>query len=395
MSRRVSTPVTLIAAASVTALSVAATSIAPPDVSAQLRAETEVEFPEAFGLLSNVRELSDGRVLVADPLGQILAALDMDAGTMDFWGREGGGPREYRQPDAVHALPGDSTLLVDLGNGRLTVIAPDGSFVRTRPIALGGAPTPGRGMGMQMVIPRVVDGEGRLYFPVNNFQNPGDSSSIARVGIGSDAVETVARFKPRDVQQSGSGGRIEIRAQPMSPQDDWAVGQDGTIALVRADGYHIDVVHPDGRVSNGPEVDHRPIRPRDEEKQAWLDDASSSGLTVRVTVNGGAQQVQFSRGGSGGPGGNRSLNDLDWPDRMPSFRNGSSRIDSEGRIWVGRTTRAGEPSLFDIFDREGRPIGQVTLDPNSSIVGFGADGVIYTTRTDQVGLQWLQRRRVG
>ena len=389
MSHRTSSLCTLLTAAFVVVSVVV--SVAAPGVSAQLSAEKEVEFPEGFGLLSNVRELPDGRVLVADPLGQILAALDMEAGTMDMWGREGGGPREYRQPDAVHALPGDSTLLVDLGNARLTVIAPDGSFVRTRPIALGGTPTPGRGPGMQMAIPRVVDGSGRIYFPVRNFQNPGDSSSIARVGVGSDAVETVARFKPRDVQQSESGGRISIQARPMSPEDDWAVGVDGTIALVRADDYHIDVVHPDGRISNGPEVDHSRIRPRDAEKQAWLDEASSSGLTVRMSISGGQQQLQISRGGQGS---DRSINDLDWPDRMPSFRTGSSRIDPEGRIWVGRTTRAGEPSLFDVFDGEGRPIAQVSLDPNSSIVGFGEDGALYTTRTDFVGLQWLQRRRV-
>ena len=138
MSQRASSLGRLLTTAFVTA-SVAAFSalVAAPGVSAQLSADLEVEFPEGFGLLSNVRELPDGRVLVADPLGQILAALDMDAGTMDMWGREGGGPREYRQPDAVYALPGDSTLLVDLGNGRLMVIAPDGSFVRSRPIAVG------------------------------------------------------------------------------------------------------------------------------------------------------------------------------------------------------------------------------------------------------------------
>ena len=166
-----------------------------------------------------------------------------------------------------------------------------------------------------MAIPRVVDGAGRLYFPVRNFQNPGDSSEIARVGVGSDAVETVARFKPRDVQRSESGGRISIQAQPMSPEDDWAVGADGTIALVRAADYHIDVVHPDGRISHGPEVDHDRIRPRDAEKQAWLDDAAASGMTIRMSIGDGQQQLQISRGGQGG---NRSINDLDWPDRMPS-----------------------------------------------------------------------------
>ena len=388
-----STSVASFVAASIAAAVAASIALAvlAPSVSAQFTAEMEVEFPEGFGLLSNVRELPDGRVLVADPLGQILAALDMDAGTMDMWGREGGGPREYRQPDAVYALPGDSTLLVDLGNGRLMVIAPDGSFVRSRPIAVGGGATPGNPGGMQIAIPRVVDGEGRIYFPLRAFGGSEDSTAIARVGWASDVVETVARYKPREVQQSGSGGRISIQALPMSPEDDWAVGLDGTIALVRAADYHVDVIHPDGRVSKGPEVDHTRIRPRDAEKQAWLDDAASSGLSIRMSFGGGQQEVQFSRGG---PGGNRSIDDLDWPDRMPSFRSGSTRIDPEGRIWVGRSTRAGEPSLFDIFDGEGRPIAQVTLDPNSSIVGFGADGALYTTRTDFVGLQWLQRRRV-
>jgi hypothetical protein len=66
-----------------------------------------------------------------------------------------------------------------------------------------------------------------------------------------------------------------------------------------------------------------------------------------------------------------------------------------GRIWVGRHTRAGEPSLFDIFDAEGRSIGQVTLDTNSAIVGFGSNGALYTTRTDDAGLQWLKRYRVS
>ncbi len=388
MSQRTPSLCRVLIAASV-ATSVAI--VAAPDVSAQLRADIEVEFPEGFGLLSNVRELPDGKVLVADPLGQILAALDMDAGTMDMWGREGGGPREYRQPDAVHALPGDSTLLVDLGNGRLTVLAPDGSFVRTRPITIGEPPSPTNPVGMQIAIPQVVDGEGRIYFAMRAFGRTEDSTAIARVGVASDVVETVARYKPREVQRSESAGRVSIQAQPMSPEDDWAVGLDGTIALVRAEDYHIDVVYPDGRVSRGPAVDHRRIRPRDDDKQAWLDRGASSGLQVRMTINGGAPDVQFSRGG---PGGNRSINDLDWPDEMPSFRNGSTRIDPEGRIWVGRTTRAGEPSLFDIFDGEGRPIGQVTLDPNSSIAGFGENGALYTTRTDFVGLQWLQRRRV-
>ena len=43
----------------------------------ELPVTVEAEYGEGFGLLTAVRELPDGRVLVADPLGQLLAALDL------------------------------------------------------------------------------------------------------------------------------------------------------------------------------------------------------------------------------------------------------------------------------------------------------------------------------
>jgi hypothetical protein len=105
-----------------------------------LMAQTPLGRPQArlsddFGSIQTVRELPDGRVLVADPLGKALYAVDLDRGTRTVVGGEGQGPQEYGQPDAVWALPGDSTLLVDLGNARLVVMGPDLAFGRTRPIS--------------------------------------------------------------------------------------------------------------------------------------------------------------------------------------------------------------------------------------------------------------------
>ncbi len=357
------------------------TAAAPLSAAVQLRIVEEVEYPVAFDLLSSVRELADGRVLAADPVKQVLGAIDMDAGTMEVWGAEGSSARQYRQPDAVHAFPGDSTLLVDLGNSRLTIVAPDGSFARNSPMVLGGG-TP--------VLPRGVDSEGRIYFSMRNVQNFRDSSRVGRVTSGSTQVETMAKYKPREVRRSGGGGQIRMEQVPMSLEDDWAVGSDGTIALVRSDGYYVEVIHPDGSVSVGPPVDHRRITPGDAEKRAWLD-APSPGPSVMMTMGGGAPSMQFHRSAAGRGG---SIDEVEWPELMPSFRAGSTRIDPEGRIWVGRHTRAGDPSLFDIFDAEGRAVGQVTLDPDASIAGFGADGAVYTTQKDEEGRQRLKRQRL-
>ena len=95
-------------------------------------------FSEGFGMVSGLHELSDGRLMITDGLGQMLLWVEMDGGRMEQIGREGRGPEEYRTPDALYALAGDSTLMVDLGNGRLTVLGPDGEFIRTMPMVISG-----------------------------------------------------------------------------------------------------------------------------------------------------------------------------------------------------------------------------------------------------------------
>ena len=227
-----------------------AVSVVPLGATAQLNLVEEVEYPDAFQLLSSVRELSDGRVLVADLLKQMLAAIDMDAGTMDVWGAQGSGAQQYRQPDAVHALLGDSTLLVDLGNSRLTVVAPDGRFARRTPLVRGGR-TP--------VLPRKVDGQEWIYFTLRNMQNFSDSSRIGRVTPGSDEVETIAKYKPQELRRTGGGGHITMQQVPMSLEDDWAVGEDGTVA-VGSIGRLLRRGHTSGwgrvcRIAGGPSAD--------------------------------------------------------------------------------------------------------------------------------------------
>ena len=117
--------------------------------------EPTAVFPDDFGAIQTVRELDDGTVLVADPLGGALYRVDLDAGTRTRVGAEGQGPEEYQQPDAVWPLPGDSTLLVDLGNGRMVGLGPDLSFGPTSPLSAGDPRS-----GLVLAIPTAVDRDG-------------------------------------------------------------------------------------------------------------------------------------------------------------------------------------------------------------------------------------------
>ncbi len=364
-------------------------------------------FPESFGLLQSVRELADGRLLVADPLGGVLAAVDVVSERMDPVGREGGGPGEWRQPDGVFALPGDSTLLVDLGNARLSVLDPAGQFVRGYPMAMGleealaragGEGRPPSLASMDIVQPRVTDAAGRIYYQSRGgIAAPGaapDSSEVRRWSRDESPPATVARLRPPVLSSatSGGGGQVQVRMRPtpFAPQDDWAVAADGRIAVVRAEPYRVEWIGTDGRVTTGETVTYRPVRVGSEDRERWLENLTSGGLSVAMTVGGGGQSMQFRRGGGLGPAqGAGSTEDYEWPDVLPAFRAGGARVDPAGRVWVERYQGAGSPALYDVFDARGTLAAQVRLPADHRVIGFGRDAV-YAVRVDDVGLNWLE-----
>jgi hypothetical protein len=362
-----------------------------------LQAQTEerltrpdATFPEGFALIQGVRELEDGRVMVADPLGQVVLIADMNAGTADTIGGVGQGPGEYRQPDVVFALPGDKSLLVDLGNARLTVIGPDGSFGETMPIAQG---APGPGGGLVIVLPRGVDSEGRLYFrPLGGRPGRGvpDSASVVRFDRAGGAMDTIVRVKLPDMKQSTSGGAgnqdIRISPIPLSSEDAWAVGWNGRVAVARSSDYHVEWIDPDGKVVRSEPVEYKPVKITRADKEEWAE-SLSNGLRIGISIENGDRRVSFGRGGgSGSP----DLDSYEWPKTKPAFVTSGVWVTPEGDMWVQRSVPAGEPTQFDVFAANAQLEGKVTLPTGRDIVGFGR-GTVYVIRTDDLGLQWLER----
>jgi len=352
-------------------------------------------FPEDFGAIQTVRELPDGRVLVADPLAKVLYVMDMDGGTRQVVGREGEGPEEYRQPDAVWPLPGDSTLLVDLGNGRLVALGPNLEFGPTMPIAVGDF-QPGR--PLVLAIPQGVDGEGNLYARVVGGGMGGgplpDSADIMRIDRHTREAEPAARFKIQEMTQTRSGGannqQVAITPVPLSPEDAWGVAPDGSIVLARAGDYHLERVHPDGTVSRGDPVPFDPIRIRNGEKEEYIAELgrSGGGIQVGVEVQNERMAMTFARGRGGS--GERGIDDYPWPEVEPPFYSGRIPVDPMGRAWVRRHVNAGGPSTYDVFDDTNSLIGTVTLDPGKRVIGFG-NRRVYVVSFDEFDLSYLER----
>jgi hypothetical protein len=356
--------------------------------------EPTAAFPEAYSFIQNVRELSDGRVMWADPLGQALVLADLDAAAADTLGRVGQGPSEYQQPDAVWPLPADTTLVVDLGNGRLTQVAPDGTFGETWPL-FQGEPGP----TMVLTLPEALDARGRIYIEGRGGMTRGelpDSAPVLRVERGGETVDTVAIVKLQERTMTRSGGpgnqNVSIDLVPLSAADAWGVAPDGRIAVVRSDDYHLEWIASDGSVVTGTPVAFDPVPIGQAEKEEWDRQRSLSGggLSISLSMDNGAAQMSMRRGGSGGSRDETDFDRYEWPDAKPPFYNGIVRVDTEGRAWVRRHVEAGEPPLYDVFDTQARHVGSVQLPMSRRLVGFGPSG-LYAVYVDDFDLNYVER----
>lgn len=356
--------------------------------------EPEAVSAEPFAVVSTVREFGDGRVLVADPLGQVVVRLDLDAGAADTIGKVGEGPDEYRQPDAVWPLPGGRTLLVDLGNGRLTVLGPELEFGETRPFSMGDV-TQGQ---LVMALPHAVDDRGRLYFVDRSGMGAGaDSTKVFRMDMEAEALETVGMVKLPDVTREESGGannqNVRVTGIPLSPADAWGVSREGRVVVARAGDYHVEWIAEDGTVTGGPPVDYTPVGIGGAEKREWRDALSETGggLGMSVSIENGAVSVRVLRGG-GSSDDDDDLDGYPWPDVKPAFYGGTSPIlvDGRGRAWVRRHRDAGKPTGYDVFDGSGQLEMTVEVGMGRRVVSFG-DGKLYAVRMDEYGLQVLER----
>ena len=173
-------------------------------------------YPGEFSLLRSVRELSNGSVLVADPIDKVLLRIDPTLQRADTLGRQGRGPGEYAQPDGIWALAADSSLLVDLGNNRLTVVDPAGRLRSSEPIVSGGGPA---GPPTIMLIGG-VDGRGGLWY---RGSPGGDSIGVFRYDRATKRSARIAMIgaPPMDRQErsEGNGRSVSMIPVPLGAQD--------------------------------------------------------------------------------------------------------------------------------------------------------------------------------
>jgi hypothetical protein len=345
-----------------------------------------------FSSITGFRELPDGRVLVSDGVDQALLRADLASQRIDTIGRGGQGPGEYKSPDVLVPLPGGSTLLTDLGNGRLTIFDGAGKYRESIPIAQGGA---GTGLGtLRLLLVRASDGNGRLYYQPAGADPRADSAAILRWDRASGKTDTVARVKlPKLITKSSGGANsrsIRQRPPPYPLQEGWAVAADGRVALIRVGEYRVDWVLPNGTRVVGKPLALSPVSVTTAEKKEYLEEQATNGLAVSVQNVNGQISMTMSRGRAGGE--ERDEQDLEgqeWPATKPPTT-GVYLAGPDESVWIERSVAAHQPRVYDVVGAQGQLVRQVVLPAGRRAIGIGVKG-LYAKYQDDNGVSFLER----
>jgi hypothetical protein len=359
----------------------------------------EVEFSEPFSAVTSVRELRDGRLLVADARDKILHLVDLRAGTASKVGREGAGPGEYGMPQSLVALPADTTLLFDPMNGRLLLLLPDGT---PGPVLRIEEPSPAtRGP------PRAADARGRFYYELSRPGEPGSpyhssKADVVRYDRVTGRADILAALQLPEKLSTGArslpGGMLQrFTNKPFASQDIAAFATDGRVAIVRARDYHVEWLGPDGKQVIGPATPYDRVRVTPAEREAFLKSQSRSAGSIIVRAPPGGASAP----GAGAPraapiprGSDPFDQPVEWPEYKPPFLAGAGWVAPDGRLWVLKTRAHDDPvPVYDIFDGGGHLVERIALPPSTRLAGFGR-GVVYLARTDADDLLWLGRYRL-
>jgi hypothetical protein len=358
-----------------------------------------------------VNDLVARRVLLFDAaLSKAIVVVDSAGASANAYDRRAGALLPYRA---------DSALLVTPSSLSMLVLSPTGAITRTMAMppsitglvgAVGG--TAGFDAQARMLYvmqvrsgntPAIRPGETVMQFP--------DSAFVVRFDLVARTMDTIATLRTpkskvtitRDEQDRLTSTMQVI--YPVPVVDDWAVMPDGTIAVVRGRDYHVDWLSPGGLWTSTPKMPFAWEHLDDDQKRALIDsltnaaqanfDSAQARSSARAAAAGGGAAGGGGRGGSGAAStpvrivfARSEVSDV--PDYRPPIRQGSTRADADGNLWIRTTVLVDKRPVYDIVNRRGEVTDRVQLPRFRLVAGFGP-GVVYMSVLDSNKVAHLER----
>jgi hypothetical protein len=359
------------------------------------------EIEDPFSMIAGALELKSGQVIMIDMAEMDLVLVDFTKGTRTILGRKGSGPGEYRAPQAMMVVPGDSLWVFDAGQMRFASWGPDMKAGATIPMMTFDQTT-----GTALTSPMVGDRKGRFYASSMKMEMGRSGGAGGRGGNVQMSIPDsvgVVRVDPRNPETRTELARVKfpVSGKPEMKQlgernlkytlqfpglvaaDAWAVFPDGRVAIVRSAGYTVEFIAADGKKSAPVKIAYAQIPVTEADKKAEMDEAQrlmkeQSKAVQKMMPNNITMEFEM-------------LPPASWPATYPAVSPLGAMAAPDGRLWVKRSVPAREGrEMWDVIDQGGRLVGRWRLPAKTTIVGMG-NGAVYASRTDDDDFRYAQR----
>jgi hypothetical protein len=339
-----------------------------------------LDHPEAtlsttFPQVSNVIELRDGRIALADLKDRVFVFADFATGKVTTVGEHvdtilpgDHAPGKHKFPGQVLRFPGDTIALVDFAAERTSLWNEQGQFLSLIPLL----PVAGTNQ------PLIYDSLGRAYKEdfrsVMGGLEPGakinlDSLPVLSYPRTASTADTVARIKLPPLAQGRFGEQSKMVPTIFGARDAFGVLPDGWLWVARATENRVDWRSPDGKWQLGTGRPYDKIAVTQADKDRFLEIAHRNGLQRNVDVS------------------------FPFAASKPPFSSAVSRAPDQ--VWLLRSRPASDSTpVYDVVSRDGATHPSVQLPKGGALAGFGKDGAVYVLVRGADERQTLGRYRL-
>lgn len=302
--------------------------------------------------VSGVARRSDGGILIGNSGTSELRLFDADGAPAGSFGRGGGGPGEFSALTLAGVLPGDSALLHDGRQGRLTVVTPEMTLGRTAPTLLNGQAVRVQSKGLLAGGPLIATGSSRLSGSASSgVIDP--EAPLYLVGLDGTIVDSAGAFTGRPLYLETGGRGMNLTRIPFGTETQIATGPD-RLHVATGDAWEVRSFDRSGRLVQILRVDESRRSVTDADIASFVEQS-----LARANVRNSASLRQV-------------YDRITYPAEMPAY--GDVRTDAAGHLWIQDYPAPGDPPLsWTVFDRGGRPLGRIALPAGVRVEEIGAD----------------------
>lgn len=325
--------------------------------------------------VSGGTRLSDGRIVLSDNGSFQLRVFGPDGTFLGRWGREGEGPGEFQSIEIVGKLAGDTVVVLDGRQRRISLFHPDTGFLAQSTIE--------EEVGMTFVSNglfrdgSIVFGGGLTFGPGGDLPSDGLNRSdtpyrSARLD-GSLAADFGTVPGPEVFMRSrGAGGEYMISATVIPfGRRPAAFAHGSWFYAGSSDTYQLSVFDDSGRLDRVlrvlaplPPVTGQDVDELIEERVAALEDPSQA------------------------PAVRTSMREMPTPETMPAY--GGLIVDEADFLWIQDFPRPGvRLRTWTVFDPEGTPRTRLSLPSDNRVLEIGEDHLMAVFE-DSLGVEYLR-----